>query len=69
MGGETVNKSKHIKNYQFGSVFGDARLLGACAVAYAVIQQPSGIKQGLISSKSRLPKKQLTIPRLELVAA
>ena len=50
-------------------MFGDASLLGTCAVAYAVIQQPSGIKQGLIASKSRLSKKQMTIPRLELVAA
>ena len=34
-------------------MFGDATLLGTCAVAYAVIQQPSGIKQGLIASESR----------------
>ena len=50
-------------------MFGDASLLGTCAVAYAVIQQPFGIKQGLIASKSRLSKKQITIPRLESVAA
>ena len=49
-------------------VFGDASLLGTCAVAYAVIKQPSGSNKGLISSKSRLSKKQSTIPRLELVA-
>ena len=50
-------------------MFGDASLLRTCAVAYAAIQQPSGINQGLIASKSRLSKKQMTIPRLELVAA
>ena len=50
-------------------MFGDARLLGTCEVAYSVIQQPSGIKQGSIASNSRLSKKQITIPRLELVAA
>ena len=50
-------------------VFRDASLLGICAVAYAVIRQSSGTKQGLIISKSGLPKKQLTITRLELVAA
>ena len=33
------------------------------------MQQPFGIKQGFIASKSRLSKKQITIPRLELVAA
>ena len=48
---------------------GDASLLGTCAVACAVMQQPSVIKQELIASKSRLSKKQMTIPRLELVAA
>lgn len=39
------------------------------AVAYAAMWQPSGIKQGLISSKSRLSKKQVTIKRLESAAA
>ena len=38
-------------------VFGDASLLGTCAVAYAGMRQPSGTKQGLIASKSRLSKK------------
>ena len=32
-------------------------------------KQRPGTKQGLIASKLRLPKKQLTIPRLELVVA
>ena len=34
-------------------VFGDASLLGIYAVANTVIQQPFGIKQGLIVSRSR----------------
>ena len=50
-------------------MFGDVSLLGTCALAYAVMQQPSAIREGLITSKSRLSKKQKTIPRLELVAA
>ena len=50
-------------------MFGDVSLLGTCALAYAVMQQPSSIREGLITSKSRLSKKQKTIPRLELVAA
>ena len=74
---ETTNKGKHTKNNQFWSrnfrddiyVFGDASLLGTCAVAYIVIRQPSETKQGLIASKSRLSKKQLIKPRLELLAA
>lgn len=39
-------------------VFGDASLLGTCAVAYAVIRQPPGTKQGLTPTKSRLSEKQ-----------
>ena len=49
-------------------VFADESLLGTCAVAYAVTRQSSGAKKGLITTKSRLSKRQLTIPRLELVA-
>ena len=33
VGEETAKKSKHIKINQFGSVFGDASLPGACTVA------------------------------------
>ena len=35
-------------------------------VVYAVTEQQSGINQGIVASKSRLAKKGLTIPRLEL---
>lgn len=48
--------------------FGDASSKGVCAAVYAVVSQESGTSQGLITSKSRLSKKNLTIPRLELVA-
>ena len=50
-------------------VFRDASLLVKRTVAYAAIPQLSGIKLLSIASKSRLSKKQLTIPRLEFVAA
>ena len=50
-------------------VFGDASVLGCCAAAYVVIYQPSSVNQGLIASKSRLSKRDMTIPRLELIAA
>ena len=50
-------------------VFGDASKDGVSAVLYGVTYQPSGVNQMLISSKSRLSKKDLSIPRLELVAA
>ena len=44
--------------------FGDAS--SNSAAVYAVTQQSSGITQGLVTSKSRLAKKSLTIPKLEL---
>ena len=50
-------------------VFGDASVLGCCAAAYVVVYQPSSVNQGLIASKSRLSKRGMTIPRLELIAA
>ena len=50
-------------------VFGDASVLGCCAAAYVVVYQPSSVNQGLIASKSRLSKRDMTIPRLELIAA
>ena len=48
--------------------FGDASSKGVCAAVYAVVNEESGKTQGLVTSKSRLSKKSLTIPRLELVA-
>ena len=50
-------------------VFGDASVLANCAAVYAVITQPNSINQGLVTSKSRISKKNLTIPRLKLVSA
>ena len=48
--------------------FGDASSKGVSAAVYSVTRQPSGVTQGLVAAKSRLAKKGLTIPRLELVA-
>ncbi|XP_046841042.1 uncharacterized protein LOC124435137 [Xenia sp. Carnegie-2017] len=49
--------------------FGDASGEGLCAVVYTVAKQPSGVTQELLAAKSRLAKRGLTIPRLELVAS
>ena len=65
----SIRLSKEFLNLIDIDVFGDASVLGTCAVAYAVIQQPSGIKQWLIASKPRLSKKKMTITRLELLVA
>ena len=47
--------------------FGDASKQGVCAAVYAVVAQESGSTQGLVTAKSRLSKRNLTIPRLELI--
>ena len=49
-------------------VFADASIKGVCAVIYVVVNQDSGTTIGLLASKSRLSKKNQTIPRLELIA-
>ena len=48
-------------------LFGDASIVANCAAVYAVVNQPSVISQGLVASNSRISKRDLTIPRLELV--
>ena len=48
--------------------FGDARGNGVSGAVYAVVEQDSGVNQGLLVSKSRLAKKGLSIPRLELIS-
>ena len=48
--------------------FGDASSNGDCAVVYAVVKQEDGVTQGLVCSKSRIAKRNLTIPRLELIS-
>ena len=48
--------------------FGDASKDGVSAVVYAVTKQESGNTQGIVCSKSRIAKKNLSIPRLKLVA-
>ena len=49
-------------------VFGDASISGTAAAIYAVICQSSQVSQSLVTAKARLSKKDLTMPRLEIVA-
>ena len=42
--------------------FADASSKGLCAAVYAGVDQLKGKSQGLLTSKSRLAKKNLTIP-------
>ena len=42
---------------------------GVAACTFAIVLQASGTNQGLVATRARLAKKDLTIPRLELEAA
>ena len=42
-------------------LFSDACLIGVCTVAYAVVNQQNVFSQNLITSKSRLARKNLSI--------
>ena len=42
---------------------------GVDAVVYSVVHQKGGVTTSLVAAKSRLAKKSLTVPRLELVSA
>lgn len=50
-------------------VFGDTSTHGVGAAVYSVVRQENEITQTLVAAKARLAKKDLTVPRLELVGA
>ena len=50
-------------------VFGDASTYGVGAAVYSVVNQEDGINQTLVAAKARLAKRELTVPRLELISA
>ena len=50
-------------------VFGDAWTYGVGAAVYSVVRQEDWITQTLVAAKTRLAKRELTVPRLELVSA
>ena len=49
-------------------VFADASKVACSAVTIAVIEHETGTVKGLLTSKSRISKRNATIPRLELVS-
>ena len=49
--------------------FGDASGSGIVSAVYAIVNQRSGINQGLVTAKSRFAEKNTTIPLLELKSA
>ena len=44
--------------------FGDASAQGVATAVYAVVEQETGVKQGLVAARGRLAKQGLSIPRL-----
>lgn len=48
-------------------VFADASNIACCAVTIAVVQGETGVVKGLLTSKSRISKRNTSIARLELV--
>ena len=68
----TVPRSLAVHQEEVQSIelhaFGDASRKGVAAAVYALVVQESGVKQGLVAARARLTKKDLTIPRLELVS-
>ena len=49
-------------------MFADACIVANCTAVYAVVYQPSSVNQILITSKSRISKHNITIPRLEVIS-
>ena len=49
-------------------VFADASIVANCAAVYAVMYQHNSVNQGLVTSKPRISKHNITIPRLELIS-
>ena len=58
---------KTVKDIQLHG-FGDASKDGCCVTIYVVASDGVETTQGLLSSKVRVAKKNLTIPRLELIS-
>ena len=54
---QIINPYAEPINYVDLHIFGDANILGCCAVAYEVVSQPWKVNQGLVASKSRLSRK------------
>ena len=64
----SVTQAKESINGLHLHAFGDASGNGVSAAVYVVVEQDSGINQGLLVSKSKLAKKGLSIARLELIS-
>ena len=50
-------------------MFGDSSEMASATLGIAVIKHPSQITSGILSSRARVAKRGVTMPRLELVAS
>ena len=48
-------------------VFADASIVANCAAVYEVVYQPDSVSQAVVTSKLRISKHKITIPRLQLI--
>ena len=48
-------------------LFANASILACCAAAVAGVEHEAGVTKGLLTSKSRISKRSISIARLELV--
>ena len=49
-------------------LFADASILACCAAVVAGVEHEAGVTKGLLTSKSRISKRSISIARLELVS-
>ena len=47
-------------------LFADASILACCAVAVVIVHHEGGVAKGLLTSKSRISKRNTLVARLEL---
>ena len=65
---QSINKSIRRVKVVHLHIFADASTLACCAAAIAVVEGDTGVVKGLLASKSRISKRDTSIPRLELVS-
>ena len=48
-------------------VYADASIVANCAAVHEVVYQPDSVSQAMVTSKLRISKHKITIPRLQLI--
>ena len=67
-----ISQSENVDPHTAGgleeSIFADASFTACSAVTIALIEHSTGVVKGLLTSKSRIAKRNTSIARLELVS-